>query len=92
LERRLEKLINLHFGEDPDKKPTSRPKQAKKKPSIWELDIRSMGPSDLWRGVIQNQVAAGVKADIRGWFHTSMLRKRLTATVSRGTEYHTLAE
>lgn len=92
LERRLEKLINLHFGEDPDKKPTSRPKQAKKKPSIWELDIRSIGPSDLWRGVIQNQVGAGGKADIRGWFHTSMLRKRLIATVSRGTEYHTLAE
>lgn len=65
-ERRLEKLINLHFGEDTDKITTSRPKQAKKMPSIWELDIRSMEPSDLWRGVIQSQVAAGGKADIRG--------------------------
>ena len=71
LERRLEKLINLHFGEDADKKSTSRPKQVKKMPSIWELDIRSMGPSDLWRGVIQSQVAAGGKADIRGWFYAS---------------------
>ena len=75
LERRLEKLINLHFGENPDKKPTSRPRQAKKKPSIWELDIRSMGPSDLWRGVIQSQVAAGGKGDLRGWFCTFTLRK-----------------
>jgi hypothetical protein len=66
LELRLEKLINLHFGEDTDKRPTARPKQAKRMSSIWELDIRSMGPGDLWRGVIQNQVAAGGKGDIRG--------------------------
>ena len=66
LERRLEKLINLHFGEDTDKRPSAHPRQAKKMPSIWELDIRSMGPSDLWRGVIQSQVTAGSKADIRG--------------------------
>jgi rabenosyn-5 len=68
LERRLEKLINLHFGEDTDKRPTPRPKQAKRMSSIWELDIRSMGPSDLWRGVVQSQAAAGGKADIRGEF------------------------
>ncbi len=68
LERRLEKLISLHFGEhaDTDKRETARPKQAKRMSSIWELDIRSMGPGDLWRGVVQNQVAAGGKADIRG--------------------------
>lgn len=66
LERRLEKLINLHFGEDADKKATPRPKQAKRMSSIWELDIRSMAPGDLWRGVVQNQGAAGAKADIRG--------------------------
>ena len=64
LERRLEKLINLHFGEDANKRATARPR--KRVSSIWELDIRSMGPSDLWRGVVQNQVAAGGKADIRG--------------------------
>ncbi len=65
LERRLEKLINLHFGEDADKGIAARPKQAKRMSSIWELDIRSMGPGDLWRGVVQNQVTGG-KADIRG--------------------------
>lgn len=65
LERRLEKLINLHFGEDADKRATARPKQAKRMSSIWELDIRSMAPGDLWRGVVQNQVAAGGKTDIR---------------------------
>ncbi|KAH9966746.1 hypothetical protein BC827DRAFT_1264672 [Russula dissimulans] len=66
LERRLEKLIKLHFGEDADKSSVAaRGKQVKRMSSIWELDVRSMGPSDLWRGVIQNQVAAGGKADIR---------------------------
>ncbi|KAI9510836.1 FYVE zinc finger-domain-containing protein, partial [Russula earlei] len=65
LERRLEKLIKLHFGEDTDKKAMARPKQPKRMSSIWELDIKSIGPSDLWRGVIQNQVTAGGKADIR---------------------------
>ncbi|KAI0281480.1 FYVE zinc finger-domain-containing protein [Russula aff. rugulosa BPL654] len=65
LERRLEKLINLHFGEDADKRATARPKQAKRLSSIWELDIRSMASGDLWRGVVQNQGTAGGKADIR---------------------------
>ena len=67
LERRLEKLIKLHFGEDADKSAVAaRTMQAKRMSSIWELDIRSMGPSDLWRGVVQSQVAAGGKADVRG--------------------------
>lgn len=65
LERRLEKLINLHFGEGTDKRAPARPKQAKRMSSIWELDIRNMGPGDLWRGVIQSQVAPGSKADLR---------------------------
>jgi rabenosyn-5 len=66
LERRLEKLINLHFGDDIDQKVTMRPKQARRMSSIWEIDLKSMGPSDLWRGVVQNQVTSGSKADIRG--------------------------
>lgn len=66
LERRLEKLINLHFGEDTDKRATAPRKQGKRMSSIWKFDVRSMGPSDLWRGVVQNQIAAGGKADIRG--------------------------
>ena len=75
LERRLEKLINLHFGEDTDKKTPARPKQAKRMSSIWELDIRNMAPGDLWRGVIQSQVASGSKADIRGVFSVLLLRR-----------------
>jgi len=78
LERRLEKLINLHFGEDADKKTTARTKQAKRMSSIWELDIRSMAPGDLWRGVVQNQVAAGGKADIRGLCFVSKAERTLT--------------
>ena len=66
LERRLEKLINLHFGEDTDKRATARSKQTKRMSSIWELDIRSMAPGDIWRGVVQNQATAGGKTDIRG--------------------------
>ncbi|KAI9446380.1 FYVE zinc finger-domain-containing protein [Lactarius indigo] len=65
LERRLEKLINLHFGEGADKRAPARSKQVKRMSSIWELDIRSMGPGDLWRGVLQSQVAPGSKADLR---------------------------
>ncbi|KAH9050694.1 FYVE zinc finger-domain-containing protein [Lactarius hengduanensis] len=65
LERRLEKLINLHFGEGSDKRAPARSKQVKRMSSIWELDIRNMGPGDLWRGVIQSQVAPGSKADLR---------------------------
>jgi rabenosyn-5 len=79
LERRLEKLINLHFGEDADKRATARPKQAKRMSSIWELDIRSMAPGDLWRGVVQNQVTAGGKADVRGLcFFVSNAERTLT--------------
>ena len=84
LERRLEKLINLHFGEDTDKKVTARPKQAKRMSSIWELDIRSMGPSDLWRGVVQNQVTAGGKSDIRGLFFVPTLSKLLIIVIFFG--------
>ena len=68
LERRLEKLINLHFGEGADKRAPARSKQVKRMSSIWELDIRNMGPGDLWRGVIQSQVASGSKGDLRGMF------------------------
>ncbi|KAH9063357.1 FYVE zinc finger-domain-containing protein [Lactarius vividus] len=65
LERRLEKLINLHFGEGSDKRAPARSKQVRRMSSIWELDIRNIGPGDLWRGVIQSQVAPGSKADLR---------------------------
>ena len=75
LERRLEKLINLHFGEGTDKRVPARPKQVRRVSSIWELDIRNMGPGDLWRGVIQSQVASGGKSDFRGVFLCSCLER-----------------
>jgi rabenosyn-5 len=84
LERRLEKLINLHFGEDADKRATARPKQAKRMSSIWELDIRSMASGDLWRGVVQNQGTAGGKADIRGLCFVSNSQRTLTMLHSFG--------
>ena len=84
LERRLEKLINLHFGEDAEKRAPARPKQAKRMSSIWELDIRSMAPGDLWRGVVQNQVSAGGKADIRGLCFVSNAEQTLIILHSFG--------
>ena len=95
LERRLEKLMNLHFGNDIDQKVTMRPKQAKRMSSIWELDLKSMGPSDLWRGVVQSQVTSGSKADVRGLSCCFCVEGTLTAVtfvVSCRTEYNTLAE
>ena len=81
LERRLEKLINLHFGEDTDKRAIARPKQAKRMSSIWELDIRNMAPGDLWRGVIQSQVASGSKGDLRGVFLCSCSNEPLIINI-----------
>lgn len=68
LERRLEKLINLHFGDDINQRASPPPKQVKRMSSIWELDIKNTGPSGLWRGIVQSQVMSGSKADIRGLF------------------------
>ncbi|KAI0065423.1 hypothetical protein BV25DRAFT_1821825 [Artomyces pyxidatus] len=65
LERRLEKLINLHFGKDAEKRATVRPRQVKRMSSIFELDIRNMAPGDLWRGVVTGPATPGSKSDIR---------------------------
>ena len=75
LERRLEKLINLHFPsesqklkEKPEQRPPPRPN--KRLSSIFEMDfseLRSKSASDLWREVVQSQVTPGSgKNDIRG--------------------------
>lgn len=78
LERRLEKLITLHFSEH---KPANKEKAAEteKRPntmairrasSIFDFnirDLRNMDAGDLWRGVVTSQTPApGSKADIRG--------------------------
>lgn len=33
-----------------------------------ELSLKSLDAGELWRGVLQSQVAQGSKADIRGGF------------------------
>ena len=75
LERRLEKLIHLHFPsesqklkEKPEQRPAPRPN--KRLSSIFEMDfseLRSKSASDLWREVLQPQITpGGGKNDIRG--------------------------
>ncbi|KAH9934700.1 FYVE zinc finger-domain-containing protein [Fomitopsis serialis] len=75
LERRLEKLINLHFPSESqrlkekpsgDQRPTPRPN--KRLSSIFEMDfseLRSKSATDLWKEVVQPQVIPGGKNDIR---------------------------
>ncbi|KAH8106780.1 FYVE-domain-containing protein [Cristinia sonorae] len=73
MERRLEKLINLHFPH-PDQardKPSenSRPSaQARRQSSFFDLtfnDLRTKSAGDLWKEVLTTQPAPGSKADIR---------------------------
>ncbi|CDO72894.1 hypothetical protein BN946_scf185002.g79 [Trametes cinnabarina] len=71
LERRLEKLINLHFPAPGQKKEESagqRPMQQNRRASsFWDLDfseLKSKSPGDLWREVLQSQSQGG-KNDIR---------------------------
>ncbi|OJT07861.1 Rabenosyn-5 [Trametes pubescens] len=73
LERRLEKLIQLHFPlpgqrkeEAPQQRPTSQNRRAS---SFWDLDfsdLKNKSAGDLWRGVLQTQASSqGTKNDIR---------------------------
>ncbi|THH20687.1 hypothetical protein EW146_g711 [Bondarzewia mesenterica] len=68
LERRLEKLISLHFGAEAQKRANPRTQPARRSSSFFDIDIkdlRNMGAGDLWKGMIQSQVTPGSKADIR---------------------------
>ena len=70
LERRLEKLINLHFPPPGQRKSeASDPRllqQNRRASSFWDLDLKNKSASDLWREVVQSQGAQGGKNDIRG--------------------------
>jgi hypothetical protein len=76
LERRLEKLIQLHFptnsaSQGANAKEKVVPKPMRRASSLFELDfneLRTKSPSDLWREMLDNRVAAGSggKNDIRG--------------------------
>lgn len=71
LERRLEKLINLHFPH-PDQKeqagnrPAPAPMQNRRASSFFDIDVSSLkgkSAGDLWKGVVSAQVSG--KNDIR---------------------------
>ncbi len=72
LERRLEKLINLHFPPPGQRKQeTSEPRpmqQNRRASSFWDLDLKNKSAGDLWREVVQSQGSQIGKNDIRGWF------------------------
>ncbi|KAH7927087.1 amidase signature enzyme [Leucogyrophana mollusca] len=66
LERRLEKLINLHFP-DGEEEP-KRPVEQRRSSSFFDLDFRNLASLDageLWKGVVQSQALQGPKGDIR---------------------------
>lgn len=89
LERRLEKLISLHFPH-PDKvkekeAANGRPAAAQNRraSSFFDIDISSLkgkSASELWRGVVQSQ--ANGKNDTRCmWFRNSCRRFLIDASV-----------
>jgi hypothetical protein len=82
LERRLEKLIQLHFSTDGGgKKQRPAVVENRRASGFFDLDLsdlRNMDAGELWRGVIQSQAVQGVKADTRGWCICRLLRCVLT--------------
>ena len=69
LERRLEKLINLHFSEPSEKPKTPQPPPVRqRKSSLFDLgfsELKGKSASELWKDVINSQSQSG-KNDIRG--------------------------
>ena len=83
LERRFEKLIDLHFSpDDPHsslkgkEKPSPAPSISRRASSFFEDlgDLKSKSASDIWRGILDSRVTStnGGKGDIRGRFMTIM--------------------
>lgn len=69
LERRLEKLIHLHFpiGEAEPVGP-KRIAEQRRASSFFDLDIsniKNMDTAEIWKGVLKSQVFQGAKGDIR---------------------------
>lgn len=81
LERRLEKLIVLHFSSPSDEDKSKDPISARKRPppgnrrasSFFDFDslknISINNSSGLWRGVVSGGLNDGGKQDIRGLFY-----------------------
>ncbi|KDQ33889.1 hypothetical protein PLEOSDRAFT_1033149, partial [Pleurotus ostreatus PC15] len=74
LERRLEKLIALHFPEKEEQHALQRPSAGNhRRSSFFDLDLsdlKSMDPSGLWKNMMmQGTSSIGGKGDIRGTKH-----------------------
>lgn len=97
LERRLEKLINLHFPSEQKSKEKTQESEHPSRPnkrlsSIFEMDfseLRSKNASDLWRNVVQSQAQPAGKNDIRSaeqtitpWQDDASVTKCLICSVS----------
>ncbi|KAI5117662.1 hypothetical protein M0805_008892 [Coniferiporia weirii] len=74
LERRFEKLVDLHFSGTSDSTVNAKGKekipQSRRASSLFELDfndLRTKSASELWKGVLESRAAAanGGKGDIR---------------------------
>ncbi|EGN96202.1 hypothetical protein SERLA73DRAFT_185829 [Serpula lacrymans var. lacrymans S7.3] len=69
LERRMEKLIHLHFPLDGvDSASHKRPTENRRSSSLFNLDlsdIKNLDAGDLWKGVLQSQALQGTKGEIR---------------------------
>lgn len=95
LERRLEKLINLHFSSDEKRAvELGRPVANRRASSFFDMDfsdLKSMDAGELWRGVLQSPALQGSKADIRGKISGTYLSFRCSHVVSRGTADNTVA-
>jgi hypothetical protein len=96
LERRLEKLINLHFFNTPEKPAQLPPIRERRASSIFDVDfsdLKKKSASELWKGVLQSQGQGG-KGDTRGQFMLPTLSlscQLLTCPFSCGTKDYTLA-
>ena len=70
LERRLEKLILLHFPLQANvPNGDIKPSIERRRSSIFDLDLTSlknMDATDIWKGVVQSQAFQGAKGDLRG--------------------------
>ncbi|KIK95737.1 hypothetical protein PAXRUDRAFT_826719 [Paxillus rubicundulus Ve08.2h10] len=66
LERRLEKLINLHFPIEGNE--LKEAKLYRRSSNVFDLDLtslRNMDASEIWKGVLHSQALQGAKGDIR---------------------------
>ncbi len=103
LERRLEKLVDLHFSREDEKigkgkEKSAPPVVARRASSFFDIDfndLRSKSASDIWRGVLESRTAAanGGKGDTRGLSIFKLIVKSvlIASGCSRRTNYYPMA-